>query len=302
MVGSTTAMRIAEQGLADVALIDIYGDLARGKALDIAQSLALTSSSSRVEGGDDYRLAEGSRVVVVTAGFPRQPGMSRSDLMAKNAAVVREVVACVAEVAPDCVMIMVTNPLDEMSYLAWRTTGWDRHRVMGMAGLLDGARLAYFAARELEIPAGQVHPMVLGSHGDAMLPLPRFTSAAGVPLSDLLPPQKLRELQEKTRDGGAEIVSLLKQGSAYHAPSACAARMVRAVLEDEGVQATASVLLKGEYGLHDVFLGVPVLLGEGGWKKVVEIPLSGEERKELEDCARRIKERMEELDGWLAGS
>lgn len=301
MVGSTTAMRIAEQGLADVALIDIYGDLARGKALDIAQSLALTSSSSRVEGGDDYRLAEGSSVAVVTAGFPRQPGMSRADLMEKNAAVVRAVVASLAEAAPDCVVIMVTNPLDEMTYLAWRTTGWDRHRIMGMAGLLDGSRLAYFAARELGLPPGQVQPTVLGSHGEEMLPLPRFTSAAGVPLSDLLPPEKLRELQERTRDGGAEIVSLLKQGSAYHAPSACAARMARAVLEDEGLQVTASVLLEGEYGLRDVFLGVPVVLGEGGWKKVVELPLNDEERKEVEECARRIKGRMEELDARLAG-
>ncbi|MBC7246283.1 MAG: malate dehydrogenase [Actinobacteria bacterium] len=302
MVGSTTAMRVAEQGLADVALIDIYGDLARGKALDIAQSLALTTSPSRVEGGDDYRLAEGSRVAVITAGFPRQPGMSRADLTEKNAAVVREVVSSLAEAAPDCVLIMVTNPLDEMSYLAWRTTGWDRHRVMGMAGLLDGSRLAYFAARELGLPPGQVQPTVLGSHGEEMLPLPRFTSAAGVPLSELLPPGKLRELQERTRDGGAEIVSLLKQGSAYHAPSACAARMVRAVLEDEGLQVTASVLLEGEYGLRDVFLGVPVTLGEGGWKKVVELPLDGGERKELEECARRIKARMEELDARLAGS
>ncbi len=302
MVGSTTAMRIAEQGSADVAIIDIYGDLARGKALDIAQSLALTSSASRVEGGDDYRLAEGSRVAVITAGFPRQPGMSRADLMEKNADVVRKVVASVAEVAPDCVIVMVTNPLDEMSYLAWKTTGWDRHRIMGMAGLLDGSRLAYFAARELGLTPGQVQPTVLGSHGDAMLPLPRFTSAAGVPLSELLAPETLRELAERTREGGAEIVSLLKQGSAYHAPSACAARMVRAVLEDEGLQVAASVLLEGEYGLRGVFLGVPVILGEGGWREVVELPLSGEERKELEDCARRIKERMEELDGWLAGS
>lgn len=302
MVGSTTAMRVAEQGLADVALIDIYGDLARGKALDIAQALPLTFSASRVEGGDDYRLAEGSEVVVITAGFPRQPGMSRSDLLKKNAAVVRKVVDSVIEVAPDSVIIMVTNPLDEMSYLAWKLTGWDRHRIMGMAGLLDGSRLAYFAARELGVCPGQVQPTVLGSHGDTMLPLPRFTSVAGVPLDDLLPPEKLRVLRERTRDGGAEIVSLLRTGSAYYAPSACVARMVRAVLGDEEWRVTASVLLEGEYGLRGVFLGVPVVLGSGGWKKVVELPLASEERRELEECARLIRQRMEELDEWLADS
>ncbi|MDI6873141.1 malate dehydrogenase [Candidatus Solincola sp.] len=302
MVGSTTAMRVAEAGLADVALIDIYGDLARGKALDISQALPLTGSPSRVEGGDDYRLAEGSEVVVVTAGFPRQPGMSRADLLGKNAEVVRKVVEAAAAAAPESVIIMVTNPLDEMSYLAWRVTGWDRHRVMGMAGLLDGSRLAYFAARELGACPSQVQPTVLGSHGEAMLPLPRFTTVAGVPLDELLPPEKLEELCSRTREGGAEIVSLLKTGSAYYAPSACVARMVEAVLRDEECQVTASVLLEGEYGLSGVFLGVPVVLGSGGWKKVVELPLDGEELKELEECARLIRGRMEELDGWLASS
>ncbi|MBC7231087.1 MAG: malate dehydrogenase [Actinobacteria bacterium] len=301
-VGSTTAMRVAEQGIADVALIDIYGDLARGKALDIAQSLPLTASSSRVRGGSDYALAEGSEVVVITAGFPRAPGMSRSDLLEKNAAVVRDVVEGVKEAAPGAVLIMVTNPLDEMTRLAWLLTGWERERVMGMAGLLDGSRLACFAAEELGVPPGQVQPVVLGSHGDAMLPLPRLTSVAGVPLSELLSPEKLEELNARTREGGAEIVSLLKQGSAYYAPSACVARMVRAVLMDEDMQVVASVRLEGEYGLADVFLGVPVVLGWGGWKRVVELPLLPQERGELEACAATLRERAVELDGWLAGN
>ncbi len=302
MVGSTTAMRLAEAGLADVALIDVQGDLARGKALDISQALPLAGSPSRVEGGDDYRLAEGSEVVVVTAGFPRKPGMSRADLLESNARVVKEVVGAAAAVAPESVIIMVTNPLDEMSYLAWKVTGWDRHRVMGMAGLLDGSRLAYFAARELGARSPQVHPTVLGSHGEAMLPLPRFTTVAGVPLERLLPPEKVEELCSRTREGGAEIVSLLKTGSAYYAPSACVARMVEAVLRDEEFQVTASVLLQGEYGLSGVFLGVPVVLGAGGWKRVVELPLDEEELRELGECARLIRGRMEEIDGWLAGS
>lgn len=301
-VGSTTAMRVAERGIADVSLIDIYGDLARGKALDIAQALPLTDSSSRVEGGSDYRLAAGSDVVVVTAGFPRAPGMSRSDLLEKNAAVVREVVERACAAAPDAVLIMVTNPLDEMTRLAWKVTGWERSRVMGMAGLLDGSRLASFAAAELGVPPGQVQPVVLGSHGEAMLPLPRLTSVAGVPLSELLPPERLEALNARTRDGGAEIVSLLKQGSAYYAPSACVARMVRAVLMDEDMQVVASVRLEGEYGLDDVFLGVPVILGWGGWKRVVELPLHPEERGELEACAAMLRERAEMLDEWLSGS
>ncbi len=301
-VGSTTAMRVAESGLADVALIDIYGELARGKALDISQALPLTSSAAKVVGGGDYRLAAGSDIAVVTAGFPREPGMSRSDLLDKNASVVKEVVEALKEEAPGCVMIMVTNPLDEMTHLAWRITGWDRHRIMGMAGLLDGSRLAYFAADELDIPPGRVLPMVLGSHGDAMLPLARFTTVDGVPLSEHLPAAKLRELEERTRDAGAEIVALLKKGSAYYAPSACVARMAGAILADEGCEVAASVRLQGEYGLEGVSLGVPVILGRGGWKEVVELELLPAEREGLEACARMIKVRLDELDEWLEGS
>ncbi len=301
-VGSTTAMRVAESGLADVALIDIYGELAQGKALDISQSLPLTDSCAKVVGGSDYGFASGSDVAVITAGFPRGPGMSRSDLLEKNAAVVKDVVTALKEEAPDCVMIVITNPLDEMSYLAWRITGWDRHRVMGMAGLLDGSRLACFAANELDVAPGKVSPLVLGSHGDTMLPLSRFTSVEGTPLSELLAYEKLCELEDRTRDGGAEIVSLLEQGSAYYAPSACAARMVRAILQDEDYQVAASVYLQGEYGLKDVFVGVPVILGHGGWKEIIALELFSAERECLQDCARKIKDRMDELDEWLEGS
>jgi len=301
-VGSTTAMRLAEQGVADVALIDVIGELAQGKALDISQALPLTSSTAKVVGGSDYASASGSDVAVITAGFPREPGMSRSDLLGRNAAVVGEVVKALMEEAPACVLIMVTNPLDEMTHLAWRITGWDRHRVMGMAGLLDGSRLAYFAAGELDVSPGQVQPMVLGSHGDAMLPLSRFSRVAGVPLSELLPAGRLHELEERTRDGGAEIVSLLEKGSAYYAPSACIARMVRAILEDEDYEVAASVRLQGEYGLEEVFLGVPVILGKGGWKSVVELELLKAESDALEKSAYMIKERLEELDEWLEGN
>lgn len=298
-VGSTTAMRLAERGMANVALIDTCGDLAQGKALDIAQSLPLTDSTSTVTGGGDYGLAAGSDVVVITAGFPREPGMSRSDLLGRNAAVVREVVRAIEVEAPGCVLIVVTNPLDEMTHLAWRITGWDRHRVMGMAGLLDGSRLAHFAAGELRVPPGKVKPMVLGGHGDAMLPLARFTTVDGAPLSERLPAVKLRELEDRTREGGAEVVSLLKKGSAYYAPSACVARMVTAILEDEDYEVAASVRLQGEYGIDGVFLGVPVILGRGGWSKVVELPLIPPEIECLRESSRLIKERTDELDRWL---
>jgi malate dehydrogenase len=301
-VGSTTALRLADRGIADVAILDVDGDLARGKALDIAQSLPLASSSVEVVGGGDYGLAEGSDVAVVTAGYPREPGMSRADLLEKNAMVVREVILSLAEAAPGCVLIMVTNPLDEMSYLAWRITGWDRHRIMGMAGLLDGSRFAYFIANELGVPSNSVLTMVLGSHGDAMLPLARFTTVAGVPVTEKLAAAKLEDLQERTRQGGAEIVSLLKSGSAYFAPSACIASMVHAILQGGQLQVPASVLLQGEYGLDHTFLGVPVVLGEGGWKQVVELPLLPSEIEGLEACARMIKERLVELDEWLEGS
>ncbi len=301
-VGSTTAMRLADWGICDVTLIDADGDLAQGKALDISQSLSLTSSAARVEGGGDYALAEGSEVAVVAAGFARRPGMSREDLLARNASIVREVVTSLAQAEPDCALIVVTNPLDEMSYLAWKITGWDRRRVAGMAGLLDGARYAFFIARELGVHPGQVSPMVLGSHGDAMLPLERFTTVNGVPLSEMVDASRLEELKERTRRGGAEIVSLLKTGSAYYAPSACVAVMVRAMLEGEGTQMPASVLLEGEYGLEGVFLGVPVVLGKGGWKDIIELPLLGAEMEELKACAGMARKRLEELDEWLAGA
>jgi malate dehydrogenase len=301
-VGSTTAMRLAERGVSDVALIDVQGELALGKALDIGQSLALASSGVEITGGGEYRLAEGCEVAVITAGYPRKPGMSRQDLLRENAAVVKEVVASLAEVAPDCVLLMVTNPLDEMSYLAWRITGWDRRRIMGMAGMLDGARYAYFIAREMGISPNQVRATVLGSHGDAMLPLARFTTVGGEPVAEKLGAEKLEELAEKTRAGGAEIVSLLKSGSAYFAPSACVAAMVEAILEDRDLQVTASVLLRGEYGLEEVFLGVPVELGAGGWKKVVELPLIPPEMEALRACAGMIREKLVEIDEWLEGS
>jgi len=301
-VGSTTAMRMAESGLADIAIVDVQAGLAEGKALDISQSLPLTGSSCRITGGADYVLAAGCEIAIVTAGFPRQPGMTREDLMQMNAAIVKEVMTSLAAVAPDCAIIMVTNPLDEMSYLAWRLTGWERHRIIGMAGLLDSCRFAAFMAEELDIPANQVKAMVLGSHGDTMLPLPRLSTISGAPAADRLSPEKMRQLEERTRNGGAEIVSLLRTGSAYYAPSACVSTMAAAILHNEELQVPASVLLKGEYGMHDIFLGVPVLLARGGWKNVVELRLLENEQEGLQACADLIRKRLVELDEWLEGA
>jgi malate dehydrogenase len=301
-VGSTTAMRLAESSIADVALIDIQGDLAAGKALDISQSLPLTSSTSNVVGGADYRLAARSEIAIITAGFPRQPGMSRADLMRRNAVIVKEAISAVVDVSPDCAIVMVTNPLDEMSYLAWRLTGWDRHRIMGMAGLLDSSRFASFIAAELSIAPGQVKAMVLGSHGDTMLPLSRLTTAMGQPVTEKIDAQRLRELEARTRNAGGEIVSLLKTGSAYYAPSACVARMAAAILDNEDAEIPVSVLLEGEFGLRDIFLGVPVILGSGGWKEVMELELLPAETEGLAACAGLIRQRLVELDEWLEGA
>jgi len=298
-VGATLAQRVAESALADVALVDVAEGLARGKALDIAQSLAFLPSPARVEGGDDYALLEGSSVVVVTAGFPRQPGMSRDDLIARNAEVVTGVVEKASQAAPGAVLVMVTNPLDSMSWLAWRVSGFERHRVLGMAGTLDCARFQYFVGQALRVPPSEVRCMIMGSHGDSMVVLPGYAQVGGVPLQRLLPREEIDRLAARARDGGAEIVSMLKSGSAFYAPSAAVFRLLRAILDDEGSILPASVLLEGEMGISGIFLGVPVVLGEGGWKRVVEVELEPEDRERLEKSAAQIQSQVEELRKML---
>jgi malate dehydrogenase len=298
-VGSTLAQRIVESGTADVAMVDIVEGLARGKALDIAQSLSFFPVNTRIEGGKEYTLAEGADIVVITAGLPRKPGMSRSDLLQVNAAIIRGVVAQICQVAPEALMIMVTNPLDEMAYLAWRLTKWDKHRIMGMAGTLDCARFQYFLARELGVPPSVVKTIILGSHGDSMVPLKGYTQVKGVPVTSLLSREKIDELAARARDGGAEIISYLKTGSAYYAPSAAVFRLIRSLLGDEKSILPASVLLEGEYGIEGVFLGVPVRLGRKGWEDVIELELDEEEKRALLDSARTIQGQIEQLEKWL---
>jgi malate dehydrogenase len=298
-VGATVAQRVAESGLADVALLDVVGDIATGKALDISQSLAFLPVSSQVAGGSDYSLAAGSDLVVVTAGLPRKPGMSRDDLLSTNAAIMREVVEKIGAVAPEAILIIVTNPLDEMAWLAWKLSGLDKHRVMGMAGTLDCARFRYFIGQALDIPPHEVKAMILGSHGDSMVVLPEYTQVGGVPLNHLMPLEEIKALAARARDGGAEVVSLLKTGSAYYAPSAAVFRLVRAILLDENCLLPVSVYLEGELGEEGIFMGVPALLGRMGWKRVVDVELGETGREALATSAGHIRSQIEQLRSLL---
>lgn len=294
-VGATVAQRIAESELADVALIDILGDLAKGKALDMMESAPVLGFNSLIEGGDDYDLSTGSDICVITAGLARKPGMSRDDLLAKNASIVGGVVEALVERSPDTILILVTNPLDAMCEVARRRSGFDRSRVFGMAGVLDSSRMRYFLATELDVSVEDVDAFVLGGHGDSMVPVSRYATVNGVPVSDLLSQERIEAINQRTRDGGIEIVNLYKQGSAYYAPSAAVAQMVASILRDKKQILPCAVLLDGEYGLHDLFVGVPAKLGRAGMEGVLEIELSETERSELDRSAAVVKELMEML-------
>jgi malate dehydrogenase len=294
-VGANTALYIAERGLADVTLIDIVEGMPQGKALDLTQAAPLWHSGARVTGSNSLDDVKGSAVVVITAGFPRKPGMSRSDLLKANADIVGPAAEAVKKHAPNAYVIVVTNPLDVMAYVAWRKTGFPRQRVMGMAGVLDSARYRAFVAMELGVCAADVHAMVLGGHGDSMVPLPRYTTVSGIPIPELLPKEKIDALSQRTRDGGAEIVKLLKTGSAYYAPAMSAVEMVQAILRDEKRVIPCSVLLSGEYGMKELFLGVPVVVGAGGVERVIELGLSADEMAALQVSGKGVREMIEEL-------
>ncbi len=296
-VGSNTARRIAERDYADeVFLIDIVEGLPAGLALDIAQSAPVEGFDARVRGTNDYADTAESDVVVITAGLPRQPGMSRMDLLDKNSEIVTSVTEQIAGHSPNAVIIVVSNPLDEMTYLASVVSGFPKERVLGMAGVLDSARLRYFIADKLEVPPAQVEAMTLGSHGDQMVALPRQATVNGKPLNELLGEEALEELFTRTRDGGAEIVGLLKKGSAFYAPSAAAAKMVNAVLADSKEVLPACAWTTGQYGISDVYLGVPVVLGSGGVAEIVELDLNDSERTSLQEAAEAIRAKCKELE------
>lgn len=294
-VGQTTAMRVVEKGLAEVVLIDIVEGLPQGLALDIRESSPIEGFEPNITGTNDYADTAGSDVVVITAGFPRQPGMSRMDLLGKNAAVVRNVVENVAPGSPDAVIVVVTNPLDEMTFLASDVSGFPKRRVLGMAGVLDSARLRYFIAEELGVSPSAVEAMTLGSHGESMVPLPRHATVAGKPLTELVDETTLERLYQRTRDAGAEIVALLKKGSAYYAPSAAIAGMVQAIARGDRDVLPACAWCEGQYGIRDVYVGVPVRLSPSGVEEIVELDLNEDEVGALRAAAEGIRAKCADL-------
>ena len=295
-VGASLALLVAHSGIADAVLFDVMEGVPQGKALDLSEACPLWGSSSKVTGTNDYQDTEGSDIIVITAGFPRKPGMSRDDLLSANAEVVNETSNRTSAASPGAAMIVITNPMDVMTHLAWRASGFPHKKVMGMGGVLDAARLRTFVAWELGVAPSDVEAMVLGGHGDEMVPLPRFTTVKGVPITELLGKAQIDKLLERTRKGGAEIVSLLKHGSAYYAPAGAAFEMVKAIALDEKRLLPCAAYLDGEYGLKGIFAGVPAILGGDGIEKVVELKLNDDERKGLEKSAGSIKSLISKLE------
>jgi malate dehydrogenase len=296
-VGASAALFIAERGLADVTLIDRpeMDGMPQGKALDMEEAAPLWHKGVRMTGATDLSAVKGSDVVVMTAGFPRKPGMSRSDLLKANAEIVKPAAEAVKQHAPNAIVVVVTNPLDIMAWYFSHVTGFPRERVIGMAGILDSARFRAFLSQELGISGADIQAMVLGGHGDSMVPVTRYTVAGGIPVEELIAPERLAQIVQRTRDGGAEIVKLLKTGSAYYAPAMSAVEMVEAILLDQKRLVPCSVSLKGEYGLKDLFIGVPIILGAKGVEKIVQLKLSDADQAALAKSAKDVSDMIAEL-------
>ena len=294
-VGATTAQQIIETGLADVVLVDIVEGLPQGKALDLAEAAPVIGYDVRIVGTNDYADTADSKIIVVTSGIPRKPGMSRDDLIATNATIVGGVVKAAAAVSPDAIIIVVTNPLDAMCHVAMRASGFPKERVIGMAGVLDSARFRSFIADELEVSVRDVRAFVLGGHGDTMVPLPRYSTVGGVPITELLSPERIEQLVDRTRNGGAEVVALLKTGAAFYAPAASVVEMVESILRDRRRVLPCAAYLDGEYGVRGLFCGVPVVLGNGGIERVIEISLTPDERAAFDKSAEAVRELVEHL-------
>jgi malate dehydrogenase len=294
-VGATAAQRIAEAGLADVVLVDIVEGLPQGKGLDLAEAAPVVGHDARILGTNDYADTAGSDVIVVTSGLARQPGMSRDDLMAKNAGIVRAVVESAVRHSPNAILIVVTNPLDAMCHVAMQASGFPRERVIGMAGILDSARFRTFIAMELGVSVADTHAFVLGGHGDTMVPLPRYSTVAGIPITELMSAERVQALVDRTANGGAEIVALLKTGSAYYAPAASTFEMVESILLDRKRVLPCATYLHGEYGVDGLFVGVPVVLGAGGVERVIEIKLSADEQQAFDKSADAVRELVAKL-------
>ncbi len=294
-VGSTTALRLVEKQLADVVLVDILEGVPQGKALDLAEAGPIEGYDFQLTGSNDYESSQGSDVVVITAGLPRKPGMSRDDLLLKNAGIVKDVTENVARHSPEAIIIVVSNPLDAMCQVAKFVSDFPRERLIGMAGILDSARFRTFIAWELKVSVEDTHAFVLGGHGDTMVPLPRYSTVAGIPITELIPEDRLEAIIQRTRDGGAEIVKLLKTGSAYFAPSAAVAEMVEAILRDKKKILPCCAYLQGEFGIDDLYVGVPVKLGREGIEQIIEISLSKDEAVQLQKSAAAVAELVKVL-------
>ena len=298
-VGGSAAQRLAEKNEYEIVLLDVVEGLPQGKALDLAQAGAVCGYDAPIRGTNRYDETTDSSVVVITSGIARKPGMSRSELLKTNTNIVRSVVQEVAARSPAAVLVVVANPLDAMTYLAYRVSGFPKQRVVGMAGILDSARFSTFIARELNVSVHNVHAMVLGGHGDAMVPLIRYTTVSGRPVAEWMSKDTLDALVKRTRDGGAEIVNLLKTGSAYYAPAASAVEMVEAIIRDENKVLPCAALCEGEYGLSGTYMGVPVRLGKHGVEEILEYPLTPEEQAAFDLSAQGVRALCEEVDNIL---
>lgn len=289
-VGECTAMYLAQKNICDIVLIDIIEDMPMGKTLDLSQAGPVVGYDVKLEGSNDFEAMSGSDIVVMTAGFPRKPGMSREDLINKNAEIVGPVSENIKKHAPNAMLLIVTNPLDIMTYHAWKTTGFPTNRVFGQAGILDSIRFRTFVAWELGVSLSDVQAMVLGGHGDTMVPLPAYTTVSGVPITELIAEDKIKAISDRTRKGGGEIVKLLKTGSAYYAPAAAVVEMVDAVLSDRRRVFPVSAFVDGIYGIEGIYIGVPVILGAGGVEEIIELKLNPDDLASLQSSAKTYKE------------
>ncbi len=295
-VGATVAMRLAEKELANVVLIDVLDGMSAGKALDLMEAAPIEKHDANIIGAtNDYTQAKDSDIVIITAGIPRKPGMSRDDLLATNMGIMNTVTRGIAAVAPNAVLIIVSNPLDAMCHAAYNASGFPKNRVLGMAGVLDSARFRAFIAMELNVSVENTHAFVMGGHGDSMVPLPRFSSVAGIPITQLMSAERIDALVERTRNGGAEIVGLLKTGSAYYAPASAVVEMAEAILKDKKKILPCAAYLTGEYGIKDLFIGVPVKLGANGAEEIIEIELTDDEAAALNRSADAVRSLVEDM-------
>ena len=294
-VGATAAQRLAEKELCDVVLIDIIEGVPQGKALDLTEAAPIEKHDAHLTGANAYAASADSDIVIITAGIPRKPGMSRDDLISTNAGIVKTVTQEITALSPDSILIIVSNPLDAMCHVAYKASGFPKERLLGMAGVLDSARFRAFISMELKVSVENTHAFVLGGHGDTMVPLPRYSTVAGIPITELLSGDRIDALVDRTRNGGAEIVGLLKTGSAYYAPASAAVEMAESILKDKKKILPCAVYLEGEYGINDLFIGVPVKLGAGGAEEIIEIKLTKEENAALQNSAAAVQELKEVL-------